>query len=517
MKHSLAMILAAFAVSINGFAPKVNRHLMYKACRLLASTTADEKLSKTVADDTRLSRGNLSLDVRTVTNELDIVTSHLKARRASTDTIEAAQGVADIQAQRVSLIQERDKYLSIRKEASAKVAMIMRQGDDKDEDELERVKADSTKAAEMADKAEAELSELEGKQNLLLAAIPNLLDDRVPDGVDDTENAIVTTWGSPDDLKNELEWPDDFTPKWHDDVALGVGGYQAEAAVQMSGSRFVALSGDIARLERALGSFFIDRHGKNGYTEVSVPYIVSRQALEGTSQLPKFQDDLFAITPESHTCNGQDAFLIPTAEVPLTNLHMESVLEESDLPKKYVAWTPCFRAEAGSYGRDTKGLIRTHQFGKVELVKITTAETSDEEHEALTKDAEDCLQALKLPYRKVRLCSGDVGFSARHCYDLEVWLPGAQEYREISSCSNTGDFQARRMALRYRPVPPPAEGKKKPKKPKPVLCHTINGSGLAVGRALVAVLENYQKPDGSIVIPEVLRGYMGGQEIISPP
>lgn len=284
----------------------------------------------------------------------------------------------------------------------------------------------------------------------------------------------------------------------------------------MSGSRFVALSGDVARLERALGMFLMDRHNQNGYTEVSVPYIVSRQALEGTSQLPKFQDDLFAITPESHTCNGQDAFLIPTAEVPLTNLHMDSVMDESDLPKKYVAWTPCFRAEAGSYGRDTKGLIRTHQFGKVELVKITNAETSDEEHEALTKDAEDCLQALKLPYRKVRLCSGDVGFSARHCYDLEVWLPGSQEYREISSCSNTGDFQARRVGLRYRPAPPEisTKGKKKTKKPKPVLCHTINGSGLAVGRTLVAILENYQKSDGSIVIPEVLRAYMGGQELI---
>mmetsp|Transcript_20390 Transcript_20390/g.30647 ORF Transcript_20390/g.30647 Transcript_20390/m.30647 type:complete len:518 (-) Transcript_20390:166-1719(-) len=517
MKHSLAMILTAVAVSTHGLVPQLGKRVIYRTHRLLASTTADERLTKSVADGTRLSREQLSLDIRTVTNELDIVYSHLKARRASSDTIDAAKRVADIQTQRVALIQQRDKHLNIRKEASTKVGMIMRQGDEKDEDELARVKAESTKATEMADAAEAELSELEAQQNSLLAGIPNLLDDRVPDGEDDSENELVSTWGSPDDLKKELGWPDDFNPKWHDDVAAGVGGYQAEAAVQMSGSRFVALSGDIARLERAIGSFFIDRHAKNGYTEVSVPYIVSRQALEGTSQLPKFQDDLFAITPKSHTCNGQDAFLIPTAEVPLTNLHMDSVLEESDLPKKYVAWTPCFRAEAGSYGRDTKGLIRTHQFGKVELVKITTADTSDDEHEALTDDAEGCLRALKLPYRKVRLCSGDVGFSARHCYDLEVWLPGAQEYREISSCSNTGDFQARRMALRYRPTPPSAEGKKKPKKPRPVLCHTINGSGLAVGRALVAVLENYQKPDGSIVIPEVLRGYMGGQEIINPP
>merc|ERR1712086_845897 len=255
-------------------------------------------------------------------------------------------------------------------------------------------------------------------------------------------------------------------------------------------------------------------------TEVSVPYLVGRSALEGTSQLPKFQEDLFAITPESHTCNGEDAFLIPTAEVPLTNLHANSILEEKDLPISYVAWTPCFRAEAGSSGRDTKGLSRTHQFQKVELVKITTTDTSDDQHEILTSHAEACLQALELPYRKVRLCSGDIGFSASHCYDLEVWLPGAGEYREISSCSNTGDFQARRMALRSRPDPPPTpeaengKKKKKPKKMKPQLCHTINGSGLAVGRTLVAVLENYQRPDGSVVVPEVLRPYMGGVEVL---
>ena len=294
-------------------------------------------------------------------------------------------------------------------------------------------------------------------------------------------------------------------------------GYAAEAAVRMSGARFVALQGGVAQLERALGMFFMDLHtNQHGYREVSVPLVVSRSALEGTSQLPKFEDDLFAITTQSHTCNGEDAFLIPTAEVPVTNLYRDTVLEESDLPLSFVAWTPCFRAEAGSYGRDTKGLIRTHQFQKVELVKITTPETSDAHHEELTRHAEACLQALQLPYRKVRLCSGDIGFSARHCYDLEVWLPGAGEYREISSCSNTGDFQARRMALRYRPTDKGGSGKK-PKKIRPVLCHTINGSGLAVGRTLVAVLENYQKPDGSVVIPEVLRPYMGGKEILVPP
>ena len=296
-------------------------------------------------------------------------------------------------------------------------------------------------------------------------------------------------------------------------------------AVQMSGARFVALSGVVAQLERAIGMFFMDMHTqKAGYTEVAVPLVVSRSTLEGTSQLPKFEEDLFAITTQSHTCNGEDAFLIPTAEVPVTNLHRGAVLEEADLPLKYVAWTPCFRAEAGSYGRDTKGLIRTHQFYKVELVKICTPETSAAEHEALTADAEACLQALELPYRKVRLCAGDIGFAARHCYDLEVWLPGAAEYREISSCSNCGDFQARRMGLRYRPkaveTSDKSEGagkKKKAKKPKPVLCHTMNGSGLAVGRTLVAVLENYQRPDGSVVVPKVLQPYMGGKEVLESP
>jgi seryl-tRNA synthetase len=304
-----------------------------------------------------------------------------------------------------------------------------------------------------------------------------------------------------------------------------LGGWNSEAAVGMSGARFVSLTGSVARLERALSSYFLDRAIDKGYIEVSPPLVVSRSALEGTSQLPKFEEDLFKIVPESHTCNGEDAFLIPTAEVPLTNMHSNQILDEADLPLCYCALTPCFRAEAGSYGRDTRGLIRTHQFYKVELVKITTPDTSDDEHNKLTRNAEECLEELKIPYRKMRLCSGDVGFSAQHCYDLEAWLPSTKEYREISSCSNTGDFQARRMALRYRPEAKVEEdqaggankkgGKKnKAKKPKPVLCHTINGSGLAVGRTLVAVLENYQTPNGDVVVPEVLRQYMGGLEIL---
>jgi seryl-tRNA synthetase len=289
----------------------------------------------------------------------------------------------------------------------------------------------------------------------------------------------------------------------------------------------------VARLERALSNFFLDTHTAeaHGYTEVSTPQIVGRSALEGTGQLPKFEDDLFRL---AEPLNGRDVFLIPTAEVPLTNLHAGEILPESRLPLAFVALTQCFRAEAGSYGRDTRGLIRQHQFAKVELVRITTAESSDAEHERLTEHAEACLRALELPYRKMRLCSGDIGFSARHCYDLEVWLPGQGAWREISSCSNCGDFQARRMSLRYRPALPAQDeggadaagggGKKggggKGKKaaaPKPVLCHTINGSGLAVGRALVAVLENYAQEDGSVLVPAVLQPYMGGLTKIEPP
>lgn len=492
--------------------------------RLYASTTTTS--SATIK---RIPRDNLSLEVRTIANNADLVISHLESRRASQETLDAVRTISSLQEKRVALIQERDNFLNQRKEASAVVGKLMRGGDLSDEDAkaAEHAKEKSSQAAEGAAKAETELEEIQGKVDELLAGIPNLLDDIVPDGDDESQNEEVYKWGDIEALPRKLGWTEDFTPMWHDDVATKLGGYKAEEAVKMSGARFVGLQGMIAKLERALAMFFIDLHSsEHGYTEVSVPYIVGRSALEGTSQLPKFQEDLFAITPESHTCNGEDAFLIPTAEVPVTNLHRDSVLEENDLPLSYVAWTPCFRAEAGSYGRDTKGLIRTHQFQKVELVKITSAETSADEHEQLTKHAEVCLQKLELPYRKVRLCSGDIGFSAQHCYDLEVWLPGAQEYREISSCSNTGDFQARRMGLRYRPNPPPADEEekdsnkkknKKQKKPKPQLCHTINGSGLAVGRALVAVLENYQQPDGSVLVPEVLRPYMGGKEVLEVP
>ena len=405
--------------------------------------------------------------------------------------------------------------------ASASVGKLLANKDgEPNDDQIAELKLQASQAGEDASEAETKLNEIETKMNGLLAALPNLLDDVVPDGNDDADNECVSTWGDVTHLPSQLGWTDDFTPLWHDDVATNLGGWQAEAAVSMSGSRFVSLTGPVARLERAISSYFLDRASDKGYVEVSPPLVVSRTALEGTSQLPKFEEDLFKILPQSHTCNGQDAFLIPTAEVPLTNMHSGQILEEEELPISYVALTPCFRAEAGSYGRDTRGLIRTHQFYKVELVKITTPQTSDQEHHALTRHAEECLEELRIPYRKMRLCSGDVGFSAQHCYDLEAWLPSTKEYREISSCSNTGDFQARRMGLRYRPATVDEDAaaggkkKKKAKKSKPVLCHTINGSGLAVGRTLVAVLENYQTMDGDVVVPDVLRPYMGGLEIL---
>lgn len=492
----------------------------------------------------RIPLGSLTcLDARAILDNLDLVLSHLKARRAKEETLAAASLIFSRNSERVSLIQTRDAALQTRNEQSKVISMLMRQlssannnsnNDGEDniktiEKEIEDAKKLSQEAAEEADLAETKLNQLEQDTNALLAGIPNLLDDLVPDGDSDKDNVQVEKWGDAQSLATQLNWPTDgsFVPKWHDDVAMGLDGWKAENAVAISGARFVALSGHVARLERAISSFFLDMHvNQHGYTEVSVPYVVGRSALEGTSQLPKFEEDLFKIASESHLCNGEDAFLIPTAEVPLTNMHRNSILEEDALPISYVALTPCFRAEAGSYGRDTRGLIRTHQFHKVELVKITTRETSEQQHEELTRHAQACLEALELPYRKVRLCSGDIGFSARHCYDLEVWLPGSQEYREISSCSNTGDFQARRMNLRYRPSATADEkgkesgkpGKKKAaKKAKPVFCHTINGSGLAVGRTLLAVLENYQMPDGSVVVPEVLRPYMGGLEVLKAP
>ncbi|AOY87589.1 serine--tRNA ligase [Marinobacter salinus] len=347
-------------------------------------------------------------------------------------------------------------------------------------DEVENLKKQKSEA-------EDELRLLQEELNTFLAGIPNLPDEDVPAGDSEDDNVEIRTWGTPGVLEFEAK----------DHVALGeaLNGLDFETATRLAHSRFAVMRGPLARLHRALAQFMLDLHtGEHGYTEVYVPYLVNAETLYGTGQLPKFEADLFKTEGEN------PLYLIPTAEVPATNLVSDTILDNAELPLRMVCHTPCFRSEAGSYGRDTRGMIRQHQFDKVELVQVVRPDESDAALEALTGHAEKVLRLLKLPYRVVTLCGGDMGFSAAKTYDLEVWLPGQKKYREISSCSNTRDFQARRMHARWRN---PETGK-----PEPV--HTLNGSGLAVGRALIAVMENYQQEDGSIRIPEVLKPYMGG-------
>jgi seryl-tRNA synthetase len=339
--------------------------------------------------------------------------------------------------------------------------------------------------------AEDQLRELQEELNHFLAAIPNVPDQDVAAGKDEDDNVELRTWGTPREFS--------FVPQDH--VALGeaLHGMDFETATNLAHSRFVVMRGQVARLHRALAQFMLDLHTEeHGYTEAYVPYLVNADALYGTGQLPKFEADLFRVESE------KPLYLIPTAEVPVTNLIADSILDAAELPLKVVCHTPCFRSEAGSYGRDTRGMIRQHQFDKVELVQVVRPEDSDAALDALTGHAEKVLQLLELPYRTMALCGGDMGFSAARTYDLEVWLPGQQKFREISSCSNTRDFQARRMQARWRN---PETGK-----PEPV--HTLNGSGLAVGRALIAVMENYQREDGSITVPDVLKPYMRGLDKI---
>ncbi len=356
--------------------------------------------------------------------------------------------------------------------------------------EDETLKGELAKIKETLKGLEEELKRVEEELNDLLLRIPNLPHPSVPVGEDENDNVEVRRWGEPPKF--------DFEPKPHWELGERLGILDFERGAKLSGSRFVVKRGLGARLVRALINFMLDLHGERGYVEMYVPHLVKPEILVGTGQLPKFEEDLFK-------CERDNLYLIPTAEVPLTNLHREEILKEEDLPIYYTAYTPCYRREAGSYGRDIKGLIRLHQFDKVELVKITKPEDSYEELEKLVADAERVLQELELPYRVVELCTGDLGFSAAKTYDLEVWMPSYNRYREISSCSNCEDFQARRMKLRY-----------KSKEGKNILCHTLNGSGLAVGRTLAAILENYQQEDGSVVIPKALRPYLGGIEVIKP-
>ncbi|MAY81958.1 MAG: serine--tRNA ligase [Deltaproteobacteria bacterium] len=431
------------------------------------------------------------LDRRFITEQPDVVRASLTKRNADEGTLSALEQIIEMDQHRKSVNTETDELRATRNSLSRQIGPLMQQGK---RDEAEPLKAQVKAQGDRLAALETQLKELEESQTALLMTIPNLLDERVPAGTSEDDNAVLRTWGEPKPL--------DFEAKDHHDIGTELGILDFPAAAKISGARFSVLTGAGARLERALINWFVDQGIDNGYREVMVPYIVSRSAMTGTGQLPKFEDDAFKV---NHDVAGEDAFLISTAEIPVTNLHRDEIISEDDLPIKYVCFTPCFRAEAGSYGKDTRGLIRQHQFHKVEMVKIVTPESATEEHESLTRNAEELLQALGLPYRTMVLCGGDVGFTARICYDIEVWLPGQGAFREISSCSHFGDFQSRRAKIRYRR----SEGG------KPVLAHTINGSGLAVGRTLVAILENYQQADGSVIVPDVLRPYMGGLDRIT--
>ncbi|WP_430437419.1 serine--tRNA ligase [Oceanibaculum nanhaiense] len=410
---------------------------------------------------------------------------------AAFDAALARRGMAPLSAEilaqdarRRSVQTELQSLQARRNEASKEVGQIKRQGGDAD--------ALMAEVAEIKDRLaalEAEDKELGEALDTILAGIPNLPAAEVPDGADETQNVEIRRWGNPRNYA--------FQPKEHFEIGEGLGMMDFEAAAKLSGARFVVLRKHLARLERALAAFMLDIHTLEfGYEETQVPYMVRDHALYGTGQLPKFGEDLFRTT--------NDYWLIPTAEVPLTNLVADSILDEKDLPRRFTAYSPCFRSEAGAAGKDTRGMIRQHQFTKVEMVSIAHPDRSEDEHERMTQAAQTVLERLELPYRTVVLCTGDMGFGARKTYDIEVWLPGQNTYREISSCSNCGDFQARRMKARFRP-----EGEKNTR-----FVHTLNGSGLAVGRTMVAILENYQNEDGSVTVPEKLRPYMGGLEVI---
>jgi seryl-tRNA synthetase len=380
-----------------------------------------------------------------------------------------------------------DETRSARNAHAKKVGMAKGKGED-----ITALLEEGNALARKLEGLDEELVAVQAEFDELVLGLPNLLHDSVPDGRDETANVEVRRWGTPRQF--------DFTPLDHVAIGEQLALVDFEAAGRISGARFVVLKGGVARLHRALIQYMLDLHAsQHGYTEVYAPYLVSRQALVGTGQLPKFEADLFRVVG-----GESEYFLIPTAEVPVTNLVRDAILEAGTLPRRYVAHTPCFRSEAGSYGKDTRGMIRQHQFEKVELVHMVRPQDSYAALEELTGHAEAVLQGLGLPYRVVALCAGDVGFGSAKTYDIEVWLPGQQKYREISSCSNYEGFQARRMQARWRN---PATGK-----PEPL--HTLNGSGVAAGRALVAVLENYQQGDGSVVVPDALQPYMGGAEII---
>jgi len=391
-----------------------------------------------------------------------------------------------LEDRRKSLQVEVESLRADKNKSAKRVGKAKAQGED-----IEPLLAAVKDLGERLEKSDNELQSVQGELQEIELGLPNMLHDDVRSGSDESDNTEVLVWGDVPEY--------DFEPRDHVDLGSGLGLLDFDAASRISGSRFVVMRGKLARLHRALIQFMLDVHsGEHGYEEVYVPFLVQSDALIGTGQLPKFEDDLFK------TAGDPTYFLIPTAEVPVTNLARESILDAADMPRKYVAHTPCFRSEAGAYGKDTRGMIRQHQFEKVELVQMVTPGQSDAALEELTGHAEVILQRLGLSYRKVILCSGDIGFGSYKTYDLEVWLPGQNAYREISSCSNYRDYQARRMQARWRN---PESGK-----PEPI--HTLNGSGLAAGRALIAVMENFQEADGSIAVPDVLLPYMAGTKVL---
>ncbi len=422
------------------------------------------------------------LDAKLIRNEYERVEAALKNRHMSLEILERFRPLDE---RRRAMLLETETLKSRRNSVSQEVARKKKAGED-----AEPLIVEMREVGDRIGQIDEELRAVDAELNMLLLSIPNIPGESVPIGASEADNVEIRRVGEPRSFS--------FEPKAHWDVAQDLDILDFESAAKVTGSRFVFYKGLGARLERALYNFMMDLHSQqHGYTEMLPPQIVNRDSLTGTGQLPKFEEDVFKLA-------DSDYFLIPTAEVPVTNYHRDEILSLEDLPKHYVAFSACFRSEAGSAGRDTRGIIRQHQFNKVEMIKFCTPETSYEELEAMTANAETVLQLLGLPYRVLALCTGDLGFTAAKTYDLEVWLPESGMYREISSCSNVEDFQARRASIRFRRAPGA----------KPEFVHTLNGSGLAVGRTVAAILENYQQEDGSVIIPEVLRPYMGNVEAI---
>ena len=424
------------------------------------------------------------LDIQLLRNDIDMVASKLAGRGYTLDK-EAFQ---KLESERKSLQTRTQELQASRNALSKQIGQLKGKGED-----ASTIMAQVAAMKEELEANELRLADLLKEFDAFIAIIPNLPQESVPVGKSEADNVEIKRWGTTRTF--------DFSPKDHVDLGEALGQMDFATAVKLAGARFSLMKGPLARLHRAIAQFMLDVHTENhGYTEVYTPYLVNADSMYGTGQLPKFEADLFKVPRE----NADPLYLIPTAEVPVTNIVRDEILSSTALPVKFVCHTPCFRSEAGSYGKDTRGMIRQHQFDKVELVQIVAPEASNEAHEALTAHAEAILEKLELPYRRVALCTGDMGFSSAKTYDLEVWLPGQSAYREISSCSNFEAFQSRRMQARYRN-----------EKNKPELVHTLNGSGLAVGRTLVAIMENYQQADGSITVPTALRPYMNGLEKIS--